>query len=62
VSEVLQGSVIGLLLFILYVNDLPDWIRNELKMFADDAKFWFRIKAVADSIILQQGLDLVCCW
>jgi len=31
-------------------------------MFADDTKFWSRIKAVADSTILQQGLNLVCCW
>jgi len=61
-SGVPQGSVIGPLLFLLYVNDLPDWIRNELKMFADDTKFWSRIKAVADSTILQQGLDSVCCW
>ena len=61
-SGVPQGRVIGPLLFLLYVNDLPDWIRNELKMFADDTKFWSRIKAVADSTILQQGLDSVCCW
>jgi len=62
VSGVLQGSVIGPLLFLFYVNDLRDWIRNELKMFADDTKFWSRIKAVADSTILQQGLDSVCRW
>ena len=31
-------------------------------MFADDTKFWSRIKAVADSTILQQGLDSVCYW
>jgi len=61
-SGVPQGSIIGPLLFLLCVNDLPDWIRNELKIFADDTKFWSRIKTVADSTILQQGLNSVCCW
>ena len=38
VSGVPQGSVLGLLLFLLYVNDLPDWIVNSMRMFADDTK------------------------
>jgi len=31
-----QGSVLGPLLFLIYVGDLPDWIKNDMRMFADD--------------------------
>ena len=35
-----QGSVLGPLLFLLFVNDLPDWIKCGMRMFADDVKIW----------------------
>ena len=39
-SGVPQGSVLGQLLFILYVNDIPDLIESNVKMFADDTKIY----------------------
>jgi len=52
-----QGSVLGPLLFLLFVNELPSWIISDMKMFADDAKVWCRIKTETDRITLQE-LDL----
>ena len=43
-SGVPQGSVLGPLLFLMFVNELPLWIQNEMRMFADDTKIWCKIK------------------
>ena len=40
ISGVPQGSVLGPILFILYVNDLPDKVKSYCKIFADDKKLY----------------------
>ena len=52
-SGVPQGSVIGPLLFLLYVNDIPSLIRCKDKLFADDIKLWQPIKNYDDNMQLQ---------
>ena len=61
-SGVPQGSVLGPLLFLLFVNDLPDWIRNSMRMFADDTKIWCVVKQVEDNLLLQKDLDSMAEW
>ena len=62
ISGVPQGSVLGPLLFLLYVNDLPVWIKNNIKMFADDTKIWSKISSDTDSYLLQEDLDSIERW
>jgi len=57
ISGVPQGSVLGPLLFLIFVQDLPDWVKNSLKMFADDTKIWTMIASQDDADSLQHDLD-----
>ena len=58
-SGVPQGSVLGPVLFITYVNDLPEVI---LWMFADDTKIYRTISSNEDSILLQSDLHSIMRW
>ena len=57
-----QGSVLGPLLFLLFVNDLPDWIRTNIRLFTDDAKLWKEISCLEDREELQADLDRLLRW
>ena len=39
-SGIPQGSVLGPLLFMLFINDMPDDIMSSIKIFADDTKVY----------------------
>src|SRR5664279_5689277 len=61
-SGVPQGSVLGPLLFLLYVNDMPQWITTNIRMFADDTKLWHKISTTLDSQLLQNDLNSLEKW
>ena len=59
ISGVPQGSVLGPLLFIVYVNDLFDCFSNDVmsKFFADDAKLYTEVSSNHDIHKLQCNID-----
>jgi hypothetical protein len=48
-----QGTVMGLLLFLTYINDLPDHTQSEAQLFADDCLLFRKITKTTDADQLQ---------
>ena len=61
-SVVLQYSILGPLLFILYVNDISDGCSSTVSSFADDVKIFRKIISTFDSDVLQNDLKLLEIW
>jgi len=61
-SGIPQGSVLGPILFVIYINDLPDELNSECYMFADDTKVFRDIKTPTDNNILQEDMHKLENW
>ena len=62
-SGVPQGSVLGPILFVIYINSLPSWTKDcEIFLYADDAKLFLPITSAEDHHKLQRDLERIQSW
>src|SRR6266516_3209982 len=61
-SGVPQGSILGPLLFTIFINDLELGIKNNMLKFADDSKLWGIAETTQYSMDLQQDLNVLGNW
>ncbi|KAK3090353.1 hypothetical protein FSP39_011129 [Pinctada imbricata] len=61
-SGIPQGSVVGPLLFVIFINDLPDIVESTVYLFADDTKIFKVIEEGRDKRILQKDLESLTDW
>ncbi len=58
-SDVPQGSVLGPIKFVIYVNDINEETDSYMNLFTDDAKLMRRIDNVNDCMLLQDDLNKI---
>ena len=63
-SGVPQGTVLGPLLFSLYINDISSDTESEIRLFADDSDCvcYREIKDKEDTVKLQKDIDRLGSW
>ena len=61
-SGVPQGTVLGPLMFILYINDISTETSSSIRLFADDSLLYRIVKGTQDASMLQWDLNQLCRW
>ena len=63
ISGVPQGTVLGPILFLIFINDIEHCITHSvIRCFADDTRIFYSIRTEQDSQILQHDLNRVMSW
>jgi hypothetical protein len=56
-------KVLGPILFLIYINDLPEYIKHScIRLFADDSMIYRQIKSQSDCLKLQEDLEAAIKW
>ena len=61
-SGVPQGTVLGPILFLCHINDLPSSVSSQVRLFADDCLLYREINTFKDHLTLQQDLKQLEVW
>ena len=61
-SGIRQASVLGPLLFVLYINDLPELTKSDIFLFANDIKIFRTITDINYQDILKHDLNFLEQW
>ncbi len=61
-SGIPQGTVLGTILFLLHINDLPDMVSLQVRLFADNCLLYHPITSIMDQVYLQEDLDSLVEW
>ena len=61
-SGIPQGTVLGPLLFLCHINDLPLSVDSKIRLFADDCLIYREINSIEDKVQLQKDLDSLQDW
>ena len=61
-SGIPQGSVLGPILFTIFINDMPEVVESLMKLFADDAKIFKAIESFKDISVIQEDINKLLKW
>ena len=62
VSSVLQGTVLGGLMFNVFIDDIDDVVELFVRKFADDTKLAKIVESETDALGLQKDIDALAAW
>jgi hypothetical protein len=62
ISGVPQGTILAPVLFLLYINDISEIIKSQIRLFADDGIIYREINDDQDHVTLQEDLDNLNNW
>ena len=61
-SGVPQGTVLGPLLFLCHINNLPDCVKSQVRLLADDCLLYRTINSQSDHLTFQKDLEALEKW